>query len=163
MGWLIPLLTIGASLIGQNVQNKAAIKNNENQQAAQQANNQAAIDQAKGIISPFLAPNAAPFANATSKIGPMPSGPTQGPAFAQQVMGVNNGAYSAPQTLPGTQMLRPPQPQPVNPYTIPQPQRRVSDLPGQRFSGTPVFNNGFPRLRFEDLLGGMGGGGRMAF
>lgn len=63
MAWIVPAVLGITSMISQNAQNKAAIKNNENQQAAAEENAQKSRAQAMQAIAPFTAPGATPFAN----------------------------------------------------------------------------------------------------
>lgn len=61
----IPLIAAGATMVGQNVQNKAAIKNNEVQQASAVGNAQAASNAAFGRENQWTQSNPSPYGNAT--------------------------------------------------------------------------------------------------
>jgi hypothetical protein len=68
----VSLLVAGGSMINQNVQNKATLKNNENQQAAAVANAQQATKNAQGQIAAWNQANPAPKPVVTA---PPPAGP----------------------------------------------------------------------------------------
>lgn len=87
VAWILPTVMGITSLIGQNAQNKSAMANNDNQQAAALQNAQKARDQAMASIAPFTKPGAAPFANSQVQR------PT-GTPFAQP----GGGMYGLPQT-----------------------------------------------------------------
>lgn len=61
----IPLVLAGASMVASNVQNKAAIKNNDNQNAAAVGNAQNAFNTARTNLADWTKNNPSPFASAT--------------------------------------------------------------------------------------------------
>lgn len=72
MSFLIPLILGAASMVSQNANNKAAIKNNEVQQASAVGNTQQAYNTAKGDLAGYEAAHPAPFQ------GAVPNRPTPG-------------------------------------------------------------------------------------
>jgi hypothetical protein len=97
MPGIVPFIPLIASVVGgagamvdQNVQNKAAIKNNENQQAASLANAKAANAQAQQTMNAFTANNPAP----TGGVAPPPAGSNTGTLAPQ-----SRAQAATPQTL----------------------------------------------------------------
>lgn len=115
----IPIALAGASLVATNVGNKAAIKNNETQQAAAVGNSQQAWKGAQDAVNGWLTKNPEPFAGATVK-GPTPGaygqGGLQAPTsydqslapFVSAILGAAPSQPSAPAPMP----MRPPVPAP---------------------------------------------------
>lgn len=93
----IPLALAGASMIGTNVQNKAAIKNNEVQQASAVGNAKEAWQSAKTASDEWQAKNPSPVAGATvgrPQAGPYGAGGLISPTIAGKP-GAGGGDASA--------------------------------------------------------------------
>lgn len=132
MAWIIPVALGLAGLVGQNVQNKAAQKNNDNQQAAAEQNAQQNYAQAQQNLANWFKSNPSPFSGL--QLGAAPGGPQPGYSIAQQVMGVGpNGYVGAPQQVPGTG-IPPGLIQRIMNYGLPPPASSAqrSMLPGPR-------------------------------
>lgn len=92
----IPLAIAGATMVAQNVQNKAAIKNNENQQTAAVNNAKQSADAAFQRQSQWLQSNPAPYANGFNIARPptatISGGAPQAPSFGSTVQNIMQGA-----------------------------------------------------------------------
>lgn len=73
----VPLALAGATMVAQNVQNKAAIKNNENQQRGAVENAQNASNQAFQRFNSWQQANPAPFTGASIARPPGMQAPTE--------------------------------------------------------------------------------------
>lgn len=84
-------LTAGASAVAQNVQNKAAIKNNQTQQQAAVNNAQSAWQNAQNNYNSWTQANPSPFSGAKIT-GPTPGayGNYSGPPLAAQILNTLN-------------------------------------------------------------------------
>jgi hypothetical protein len=125
---LLPAILGGASMIGQNIENKAANKNNDNQQAAAVQNAQAASQAAFQRLQQFLAQNPSP---ANGVVPGRPGGLTMNSGAIAQ-----GGPQNAGATLQGGQQG------PPHFNGLPMPMR-----PGMRppMTGAPVMP-GPPRV-----------------
>lgn len=95
----VPVGLAVASMVAQNVQNKAAIKNNENQQASAVGNAQGAYQRAQQQMNPWLQPQ-------TEKAIARPPGSVNNPVGVitpDEVLAHMRGA-------PGAQTAAPPSP-----------------------------------------------------
>lgn len=109
MAWIVPAALSIFSAVSQNADNKAAQKNNENQQAAAEENAQKARAQALQTIAPFTQPGKGPFNNQQPKApGPAMAAPGGGGSGiaalpqvnASSVMGQMSPPPQAPQQAP---------------------------------------------------------------
>lgn len=89
----IPLVIAGATMVASNMQQKAALKNNENQQAASVQNAQGASNAAFQRQNQWLQSNPAPFSHGFN-LAPPPGGAPQATLSAPSTQSIMQGAFS---------------------------------------------------------------------
>lgn len=116
----IPLALAGATMVAQNVQNKAAQKNNDNQQHAATQNAQAAWQHAQAQLAQWMQSNPAPFSGGMNIARPTPYGATPpSPTVSRQAP----STVQAPQASPPPSTATPAPPTagarpPINPVLL---------------------------------------------